>query len=573
MLSPIWFIAILIPAFLPFKKSIIYAKKRKYCINQFSFLNLFVLTCHSNAEIILGLKFIFRKHFLAIVLLAVVLITGLLTYKTYGTYWDEYLQRDMGKVSYNYVFHHDQALKTFMDKDYGVLIELPLYAMEVKLFANNFNASIEARHLCCFLIFFVGLVFFYALLLKLKFSIEWATIGMAMLVLSPRIYGHSFFNSKDIPLMVFYIIAFYTLLLLIQKQNYSRAILHAFVTGLLINIRITGIIIIPFTIFFLMAFLASNSFNNKQAILWLNLIKILLVYLILSTVFVYLFWPFLWENPFQNFITTFNNMSKFRWDGYTYLMGEHIRSIHSPWYYLPKWIAITTPVFYLFAFSIGVLLFFNDLIRKKVSFFLEEKTLNHWMVLSFLSGPIVIIIYLNSTLYDSWRHVYFVYPFLIISGLYGLSALSNYLKKYSWSIIFVAILFTSFELIKMVQSHPYHYVYFNEIPEKKRNEIIQKNDVDFWGVSFKQGFEKILQLDQRQKIKIYATSSPAYYNYLFLNQTIKNCRIEFVDDERKADYYITNYRYDPNDHAEFKNKKLFSLEYANSEFITVFKVN
>jgi hypothetical protein len=47
------------------------------------------------------------------------------TYKTYGTYWDEYLQRDMGKMSYNYVFNDDDALKTFMDKDYGVLIELP----------------------------------------------------------------------------------------------------------------------------------------------------------------------------------------------------------------------------------------------------------------------------------------------------------------------------------------------------------------------------------------------------------------------------------------------------------------
>ena len=83
----------------------------------------------------------FKKHLPVIIILLLVLISGMFTYKTYGTYWDEYLQRDMGKMSYNYVFNNDDALKTFMDKDYGVLIELPLYAMEVKLFSNNFNSN------------------------------------------------------------------------------------------------------------------------------------------------------------------------------------------------------------------------------------------------------------------------------------------------------------------------------------------------------------------------------------------------------------------------------------------------
>jgi hypothetical protein len=101
---------------------------------------------------------------------------------------------------------------------------------------------------------------------------------------------------------------------------------------------------------------------------------------------------------------------------------------------------------------------------------------------------------------------------------------------------------------------------------------VQQNDVDFWGVSFKQAYEKLLQLDQRKVIKITATVSPAYYNFLLMKQNIKDCRLEFVAEESMADYYITNYRYNPNDHAEFKDKKFFSLAYANSEFITVFKV-
>jgi hypothetical protein len=512
-----------------------------------------------------------KKHLPIILVLCIVLVSGLLTYKTYGTYWDEFLQRDMGKMSYNYLFHNDDALKTFMDKDYGVLIELPLYIMEVKLFANNFEASIEARHLCCFLIFMFGLAFFYALLLKLKFNSFWATIGTIMLVLSPRIYGHAFFNSKDIPLLVFYIITFYSLLLLIEKQNYRYAILHAIVTALLINIRITGVVVYPFTIFFLSLILAIEAYNQHQPFVWFKVMKLIGVYIFVSVVFIYLFWPFLWENPFHNFMMAFSNMSKFRWDGYSYLMGEHIRSIKTPWYYLPKWIAITTPVYYMVIFAGSLVLLVSGIFRKRLAFFKETNNLNQLMVLCFLIIPVLVIIVLNSTLYDSWRHVYFIYPFMIVSGLYALNTLALYLKKYKLLVPLVTVFFISFEFIKMIKSHPYHYVYFNEIPDRKRNKIVQENDFDFWGVSFKQAYEKLLQLDQRKVIKITATVSPAYYNFLLMKEHIKDCRLEFVAEESMADYYFTNYRFNPKDHSEFKDKKYFSLEYANSEFITVFK--
>jgi hypothetical protein len=265
-------------------------------------------------------------------------------------------------------------------------------------------------------------------------------------------------------------------------------------------------------------------------------------------------------------------MSKFRWDNYTYLMGEHIRATEAPWYYLPKWIAISTPVFYLLAFALSLLVLPINFLKNKAAFFKEKNNLNQIMVLSFLIIPILVIIILHSTLYDSWRHVYFVYPFIIISGLYALTSLSNYLGKRAWIIVIVCALFTGFEFVKMINSHPFHYVYFNEIAGRNRNQIVQQNDFDFWGVSFKQAFEKILELDNRNDIKVTSGVSPAYYNFLFMKHNSKDTRLNYVFEEGLADYYITNYRYNPNDHAEINDKKFFSLEYANSEFITVFKL-
>jgi hypothetical protein len=161
---------------------------------------------------------------------------------------------------------------------------------------------------------------------------------------------------------------------------------------------------------------------------------------------------------------------------------------------------------------------------------------------------------------------------LLVSALYGLNALLTSLKTNKWLVVLLCTILLGFELSKMIKSHPYHYVYFNEIPGKKFNEIKQQNDFDFWGVSFKQAYEKILQLDKRKVIKISATVSPAYYNFLFLKRQMNNCRLQFVDGDSLADYYVTNYRYNPNDHAAINNKKYFSLMYANSEFITVFKL-
>jgi hypothetical protein len=503
-----------------------------------------------------------------------ILIVGLTTYKTYGTYWDEMLQRDMGIATYDYIFNDDDAIKTFKDRDYGVVTEFPLYAIETNFFHDNIHGALLMRHLVCFLIYFVGLIFFFLLLLKLNFNKWWAIFGMLMLVISPRIFGHAFFNSKDIPLMVFYIISFYTLIFLIEKRNIKYAIIHAIASGILIDTRITGVIIIPLTMLFFTSFILIENWKNKIPLPLAQIFKILIVYIITSAIVIYSCWPFLWENPVTNFLQTFKNMSSFRWDGYNLLMGEKLRSLHTPWYYLPKWVFISTPIFYLVFFVTSIILLFTFLWKEKVLFFMQKNRQEQIMVISFLFLPIITIIVLNSTLYDSWRHIYFTYPFILIVALYGITAVHTYLKKYNKGAIVVIIAFAAiaFEAIKMVQSHPYHYIYFNEFAGSKKNQLIQNNEVDFWGVSFKQAMEQLLKLDPRDKIKINGNCAPVYNNFLFLKGQNKNLRLVYVWDEKDADYYLTNFRYDANDHADFANKKLFSLTYNNSEFITVFKL-
>ena len=68
-------------------------------------------------------------------------------------------------------------------------------------------------------------------------------LGCLFINLSPRIFAHSFYNSKDIILLCFFIISTYTLIKLLKNKTTKFAILHALSSAALINIRLVGLYI------------------------------------------------------------------------------------------------------------------------------------------------------------------------------------------------------------------------------------------------------------------------------------------------------------------------------------------
>jgi hypothetical protein len=516
----------------------------------------------------------YLSHLPIILLLCVLVITGLNTYKTYGTQWDEYLQRNMGRVNYNYIAEGNDSLLILNGRDYGTVVELPLYALEKKFAPDQPAASTFIRHLACYLLFCVGVLFFYLTLIKLRFNNWWAICGAIMLVLSPRIYGHSFFNSKDVPLMVFYIIAYYALLCFIENPDIKRSFYLALSTALLIDTRITGVIMVPITILFFFLFEYQKSDLSFKALLSIAFLKKLKYYVVFCALLVYIFWPYLWLNPIKNFLIAFLNMSHYRWKGYSLLFGESIFSFETPWYFALSWIAITTPLLYLCLYLIGFTGIVYQTVQLKKQVFKDKKLLEKLMALSLFILPLLAIIGLKSVLYDTWRHVYFVYPFLLIVAMYGAQWIYEKLKSemLKWASIALFTLLIAAELVKMVNAFPNEYVYFNELVSDKNENIRYHYDMDYWGTTFKLGFEKILAMDTRDTIKVTGNCYPAYSNYNLLKHMDPNCRLEYVLQEKDAHYYLTNYRFKPDDHDRLQDKKVYGLRYRNSEILGVYKL-
>jgi hypothetical protein len=514
------------------------------------------------------------RHIPIIILLFVLAITGINTYKAYGTQWDEYLQRDMGRVNYNYIAEGNDSLLILNGRDYGTVVELPLYALEKKFAPDQPAASTFIRHLACFLLFCVGVFFFYLTLVKLGFNHWWAFCGALMLVLSPRIYGHAFFNSKDVPLMVFYIIAYYALLCFIEKPDIKRSFYLALSTALLIDTRITGVIIVPITILFFFLFECQKSNLSFKALLTFSFLKKMKYYFIFSALLVYLFWPYLWLNPIKNFLIAFLNMSHYRWRGYSLLFGDFIFSYETPWYFSLSWIALTTPLLYLFLYFVGFTNIVYQIVGLKKQVFKQKELLEKLMALSLFMLPLLAIIVLKSVLYDTWRHVYFVYPFLLIIAIYGGQIIYQKLKTtlVKWAVVVLFGLLMSVELVKMMHAFPHEYVYFNELVSDKDDNIRYNYDMEYWGASFRAGFEKILEIDKRDTIKVTGNCYPAYSNYVLLKHMDKKCRLQYVLKEKEAHYYLTNYRNKPNDHDTLQDKKVYGINYRNSEILGVYKV-
>ena len=92
---------------------------------------------------------------------------------------------------------------------YGVVFDLPAAFLEVIFKIDDSKNYFYFKHFLNFLLFFTASIFFYKLLLNRFTNYSVALVGTLFFVLSPRIYGNSFFNMKDIISLSLITIALY----------------------------------------------------------------------------------------------------------------------------------------------------------------------------------------------------------------------------------------------------------------------------------------------------------------------------------------------------------------------------
>lgn len=508
------------------------------------------------------------------------LTLGLCIYQDYGVSWDEPISRMNGLVNYKYLteyffpslvaesMHSIPNLHDWMDRDYGVAFELPVTAIERLLNLKESRDIFKFRHMATFLFSSLGVIAIYATCKKIYGDYRIGLLAALMLVLSPRIFAESFYNSKDIVFMTAIAIAIYTMTNFLSKPSLPWAVIHGFCTALAIDIRIMGIMILLCTIGALVIQLRKRVIPTQQLRISAE------TYILATCVFIIAMFPFLWINPWVHFLVVLKNMAQFRWDSNVLYLGKMIPASNLPWHYVPVWILITTPPLYIILMIVGMAATLKQLIKNKFTLWSDNLEMHDLIHLSILIGPIAAVIILGSVLYDGWRQLYFVYPafiLLAIKGVITLSALFKHKKLIHYSAVGIMIASFTYSAYWMWAAHPMQNVYFNFLAGK---DWKNKFDLDYWGLGNRDALQYIADHDPSTLITISADSATPLDRALMMMPEKDASRIVLSDKTSKPLYLLTNYRQviDRNDSKYSNEYDLFYRKVVCGETIlSVFK--
>ncbi len=480
------------------------------------------------------------------------LTLGCCLFWQYGISWDEETSRlATGQAFIDFIFSGDQkALLANNEKYHGPAFEILLLFIEKAFGLTSMKSIYLMRHFCTHFVFIIAAVMLFKLCVKLFHSNWFGLICVLILYTSPRLFADSFYNSKDLVCTSIYAISFYTAILWMEKRNMKYLILHAFICGFLIAIRLTGIILIPLSLLFYTISIPEFSFKkifSKQVIVPL------ITYGLLAYGFLILCWPVLWINPVKHLFLAYTEMSNYHWVGEVLYRGKYIYSNQLPLFYPIRWIIISTPIPYLFLFVIGVLLFLFDLFRKNT----PNKIFFAFIFMAF-ALPLLSILIVHPVLYDAWRHLFFLYAPMIIFMVYALFRITEILQnhfhaKYSSKI--VGLLFFahfSWMLFRMISLHPYQNVYFNRFAGKDLGFTQTRYDMDYWGLACRESLEHILKTDPSDSITVLYAYDPIFLNSYLLSEKDRK-RLVFQDRKDLPKYRVNIHRFRAENYAGYKN--------------------
>lgn len=490
------------------------------------------------------------------------LIVGLLSYSDYGISWDEHSQLEIGQVNYDYIFHGDERLLTYHDRDYGVAFELPLTILERALSLPNTQEVYKMRHLATHLFFLLCLFFGFRLAHRL-FKNPWiAATGVLLFALHPVLYGHSFFNTKDIPFMGMYVLCFYLIERAFSEQKAVHYLLLGTAMALLVNMRVMGVLLFLMVVGFMgIDWFQQPKNGGERASLFQQL-------MLLVTAFwftLYFTSPYLYHDTLLRFTEIFGNMSNFRWNYNVLYFGEMISATTLPWHYAIVWFGITTPIAFLAAGAAGIAMALYRFAVRPMSIFNSGINRHLLIYLVSFAAPLIAVVVFKSVLYDGWRHLYFIYPPFVFLALYAFHRIST--SKLVIPAAAILVLAFAGSGIFSVVNHPHQHLFFNVlINRSEKNHERKLFEMDYWGTTYRQGYEAILELDTSSTIKIQVANAAGIYGLDILSEKDKT-RIIVVDDQ--PDYFLTNYRWHPEDYP-YQNE-VFRVDVQNNTALSVFK--
>ena len=432
------------------------------------------------------------------------LLAGLGLTGDYGRGVDELIQRNVARVNLSYILGQVERVDTPIphDRFYGVAFELPLLLAEGALGLEDYHDVHRLRLTVTHLFFLAGGFFCYLLAYRLFNNRLIAIFALLLFLLHPRIYAHSFINSKDLPFLSMFAIALYLTERAFRKDTLGAFLLLGIAVGLLTNLRIMGLMLLLAVVGMRVLDLAvTRDWGERKGILATGG-----VFAAAAGVVWYGLAPNAWGDPLAQLTGILSLTTDHPTVISALFQGEWIRSDELPAHYGLTWFVITTPPPVLLLGVVGMAaVLTRGLVRPRS--ILANIRLRFWWLLGGCFGlPLLWVALTGSNIYSEWRLLYFSYvPFALLAarGLHWIAgALSG--LRWRWAGVYgLWGLGLGLTLLQMAQLHPWQHLYFNFLVDRTTpNYLRTQYEMDSWLAIFREGLEYALRRQPGEPVAV-----------------------------------------------------------------------
>ena len=414
-------------------------------------------------------------------LLLAALLLVLLTFRHYGVTWDEPGLRDYGRLLVDWYasgFSDGRAFAFANLRYYGGAFDIAATLLEPLTPLGPY----ELRHLMGGLVGLLGLVVVWRLARRLGGG-RAGLLACLILATLPGWWGHMFFNSKDIPFAVGMIaaIAVWTRILAEwPRPRRSSALLLGLALGLTFGIRIGGIILFAYGAVPLLLWLAQEARTTGLAPALRRLATGLLALwpaVPVAVPVMIVAWPWVALAP-GNLLEAIGYLSRFPYDADTVFAGRRYPAEAVPTLYWPTLLGLQLTEIALAGLACAVWAGRSACAPDRW----QRPVLATLWTAAVL--PIAYAMLAHPTAYNNVRHFIFVLPPLAVLAGLGLDRLLRQAQGRGRAVV-TAVMALGFALpaLRILQLHPYEYVYFNDLSGGVA-AARDRYELDYWGTSF-----------------------------------------------------------------------------------------
>lgn len=464
----------------------------------------------------------------SVALVAVATAIVLLTFDDYGVTWDEpfHVRYGNGVVDYIASGFTDREAYRYLDLYYyGAVFDL-VCAVATRLSPLPLY---DTRHLLNALVALGGILGCWFLARELG-GARTAFVAAALLLLTPRWWGHGFNNPKDIPFAAGYVWSMFCLVRLmpsLPQVPMRLALATGLAIGMTLAIRVGGLLLLGYLgLAMLLSF--PRALDDLKS-LTLGFAKIAVV----AWMVMLAFWPWAQSRPLTGPFEAFQVMSSFTWRGTVLFAGSEVHSTEIPPSYVSHWLAITLPEIVLVGLALSLWAGLGE--GKRYRFVLFAAVF-----------PIIYIAIQRPILYDGMRHVLFLVPLFCALAARAFERLYEQVHRRrpraARAGLAIVAVYLAYHVSLMVRLHPHQYVYFNALVGGLPGAY-GRYETDYWGNSYREAVGRLVAHIESEEgtpppYRVYLCSNPPTATPFFPHYLSR------TREEEDADFLIGTTRWD-----------------------------